>query len=70
VDAAEVKKRIAELAGIRPEPADDPVAQVEAALFVEDVFGLRLTDDDMTAAGLGTFEAMERFVIERIAGGR
>lgn len=69
--ADEVKKRIAELASLRPAPTADPVAQVEAALFIEDVFGVRLTDDDMTADRLGSFEAMERLVLERLeAGGR
>jgi hypothetical protein len=67
--ADEVRKRIAELAGIRPAPAADPVALVEAALFVEDVFGLRLTDDDMTAERLGSFETMEQLVLERLAAG-
>lgn len=69
VHSDEVRKRIAELAGLRPAPAADPVALVEAALFIEDVFGLRLTDADMTAERLGSFEAMEQLVLERLAAG-
>jgi hypothetical protein len=68
VSAGDVGKRIAEYAGIGPAPADDPVAQAEAALFIEDVFDLKLTDDDMSVERLGTFEAMERLVLERLAG--
>ncbi len=65
--ADEVRRRIAELAGTRPAPGDDAIAQVEAALVLEDVFGLALTDDDMTAERLGSFEAMEQLVLERLA---
>jgi acyl carrier protein len=68
VKAEEVKRRIAEYAGLRPDPGDDSAAQVEAALFVEEVFGLRLTDEDMTDARLGSHAAIEALVLERLGG--
>jgi len=69
VTEQEVRERVAEYAAARGNAGADPSAQVEAALFVEDVFGLRLGDDDMTEAQLGTTEAMVRLVVERLEGG-
>lgn len=62
----DVSKRIEELAGVKKAPFETPLEQVEIALFIEDVFGFGLTDDDMTAARLGTFEAIEQLVLERL----
>lgn len=64
--ADQVRERIAEFASIRGNPGDDPVARLEAALFVEEVFGLELTDDDMTAEALGSHRTIERLVITRL----
>lgn len=61
-----IRSHIAELAQTRPEPGDDTAAQVEAALFLEEVFGITLRDDDMTDEKLGSYQAMERLVLERI----
>lgn len=38
---------------------------VEAAMFVEDAFDLRITDDDLCRDALGTEEAMKRLVRAR-----
>lgn len=62
----DVHQRIAEYAGTRPAPSDDALDQVEAALFIEEVFGIILSDHDMTSERLGTFEAMEQLVIDRL----
>lgn len=64
--ADDVRARIAELARSGPAPGDDPTAQVEAALFIEMVFGISLTDEDMTVETLGSYPAMERLVLERV----
>lgn len=64
----QVRERIAEYAATRGDAGDDPAAQVEAALFVEEVFGLRLDDDDMTTERLGTQGAVLRLVLERLDG--
>lgn len=66
MNADQVKQRVAEYAGTRPDPSDDSAAQVEAALFVEEVFGLHLTDDDMTVEKLGSHAAIEALVLERL----
>jgi acyl carrier protein len=62
----DIRQRVGELSACRADPGDDPVALVEAALFVEEVFGLRLTDDDMTPERLGTMAAITATVIERM----
>ncbi len=66
INAEDVHLRIAEFAEILDDPGTDPIAQVEAALFIEEVFGLTLADADMTAEKLGTHAAIEEFVIERM----
>ena len=66
MDAEEVRKRIAEYAGMRPAPGSDDVAQVEAAMFIENVFGIALTDDDMNETTLGTHDAIEAFVLTKL----
>jgi len=62
----QIKARFEEIARTRPEPGDDPVAQVEAALVLEEVFGITVSDDDMNAETLGTRQAMEQLVLERL----
>ena len=64
--ADQVRERIAEFASIRANPGDDLVARLEAGLFVEEVFGLELTDDDMTSEALGSHRAIERLIIRRL----
>ena len=61
----QVRKRIGEYRRIRKEPGNDRIALVEAALFVEEVFSLTLTDEEIDAETLGTFAAMEKLVIEK-----
>jgi hypothetical protein len=62
----QIKARFDEIARTSLEPGDDPVAQVEAALVLEEVFGITVSDDDMTAEKLGTRQAMEQLVLERL----
>ena len=66
IERAVVSSRIAELSRSRPAAGDDIGALVEAALFIEEVFGLELSDEDIAKERLGTHEAMERFVSERL----
>jgi hypothetical protein len=63
---ADVHQRIAEFAATRPDAGGDPVAQVEVALFVEEVFDLPLTDDEMNQENLGSHQALERFVLGKL----
>jgi acyl carrier protein len=66
VNRDEVSKRIDEYAETRGERFDDPLDLVEAALFVEDVFGITLTDDDMSPERLGTIARVKQLVLERM----
>ena len=66
MEADTIRQRIQEYANIRLNAKDDPIAQVEAALFIEEVFGLSLTDADMNEASLGTQEAMVAFVLAKL----
>ena len=61
----QVKERIGEYRRIRKEPGNDRIALAEAALFVEEVFNITLTDEEIDLETLGTFAAMERLVIEK-----
>ena len=62
----EVQERIAELSRIRKEAGSDEAALAEAALFIEDVFGLVLTDQEICAEQIGSFESMEYFVKSKL----
>jgi acyl carrier protein len=57
---------MAELAEARPGPFSTHLELVEIALFIEDIFDVTLTDDDMTLKRLGSLEAIERLVLERL----
>jgi len=50
-----------------PARSDDPeLSVIEAALFVEQTFGLELLDDDISTVTLGTPEAIKRLVLDRM----
>jgi hypothetical protein len=61
----DILDRVDEFRKIRPDAGSDEARLLEAALFVEDVFGLRLSDDEICERNLGTHEAMEQFVLNR-----
>ena len=61
----DILDRIDEFRNIRTDPGSDEGKLLEAALFVEDVFGLRLSDNEICERNLGTHEAMEQFVLNR-----
>lgn len=47
---------------------EEDVSILEAALFVEDVFGIVLSDEEIRPETLGTPGAMERLVLRKIGG--
>ena len=57
--------RLAEFSGIRQNAENDETALLEVALFIEDTFGLVLSDEEICEENLGTHEAIERFVYEK-----
>jgi len=62
----DIYDRISEFSGIRPGAGSDEAKLLEAALFVEDVFGLRLIDDEICEENLGTPASMAKFIIKRL----
>ena len=66
MNSIEVNKRIKEFSGIRENARDNNADLLEVALFVEDVFGLVLSDAEICKENLGTLQSIERFVIEKL----
>ncbi len=62
----EVHIRLAEFSGIRQNAEKDETALLEVALFIEDTFGLVLSDEEICEENLGTHEATEKFVYEKL----
>jgi hypothetical protein len=61
-----VKERLSEFAGTCQNAENDEKALLEAALFVEDVFGMVLSDNEIREKNLGTHHAIEKFVFEKL----
>jgi hypothetical protein len=62
----EVKKIIKEFAGIRKNAGKDEAALLEVALFIEEVFGFILKDEEIVEHNLGTHEETEKFVLNKL----
>lgn len=62
----QIKERIAEFTRIHKTVGDDETKLLLVALFVEDVFGIVLSDDDICKENFGTHYAMERFVLDKL----
>jgi acyl carrier protein len=62
----QVKERIAELASVIQDAGNDATSLLEIALFVEEVFGISLSDDDICEENFGTRHAIEKFVLEKL----
>ena len=69
MDKQQIKERVSEFAGTRQNAGNDEIALLEAALFVEDVFGLVLSDDEICEKNLGAHRAMQKFVLEKLSAG-
>lgn len=66
MDSREVHDRIKEFTRIRQNAGKDEAALLEVALFVEDVFGLILSDEEISEENLGTHEDTEKFVLQKL----
>jgi acyl carrier protein len=66
MDVKAVHERIVEFSRIRPDAKRDEIALLEVALFVEDVFGLILSDQEICEENLGTHQTTEKFVLEKL----
>ena len=66
MNTRDVYERFEELNGIRGDAGSDEVSIAEMALFIEDVFSIRLSDDDICETNLGTLPDARRFVLEKL----
>lgn len=66
MDSEEVRARIREFSNMRKDAGGDEAALLEVALFVEDVFGIVLTDEEICEENLGTHGATEGFVLKKL----
>ena len=66
MNALEVKRIIKEFAGIRKDAGKDEAMLLEVALFVEEIFGFVLTDEEISEYNLGTHEKTEKFVLKKL----
>ena len=66
MNSEEIHRRIREFSNIRKDAQNDEAALLEVALFVEDVFGILLSDEDICERNLGTHQATEQFVRNRL----
>jgi acyl carrier protein len=62
----QVKRRIAEFARTYKAAKNDETKLLLVALFVEDAFGIVLSDDDIHEKNFGTHHAIENFVLEKL----
>ena len=62
----DVHARIKELSNIRENAGKDESALLEVALFVEDVFGIILSDEEICEENLGAHHNLEEFVLEKL----
>lgn len=58
----DLEKRISDYAEFLNSNPGRPHDWLEAAIYIEDSFGLRLTDDEITPENLGSAEAISRFL--------
>ncbi len=66
MDSKEVHARIREFRNIRENAGKDEAALLEVALFVEDVFGISLSDEEICESNLGTHQVSEYFVLNKL----
>jgi acyl carrier protein len=66
MDLREVHERLAEFSGVRQNAGNDEAALLEVALFVEDMLRIVLSDEEICEENLGTHEATERFVRNKL----
>jgi hypothetical protein len=62
----EIDARIDEYKRLRSEPGLNELTLLETALFIEEVFGVPLSDDEISNATIGTYDSMRHFVNRKL----
>ena len=65
LEPEQIEARLQEYLEARPDPGRDDLALLETALFVEEALGIRLSDDEIVQANLGSLAALRRFIATR-----
>jgi len=67
MDKKQIQEYLREFARYCKHPGSDEASLLETALFLEDVFGFLLTDDEICKETLGDHPAIEKIVFEKLA---
>jgi hypothetical protein len=67
MNSEDVRERIKEFSNIRENAGGEEGALLEVALFVEDVFGVILSDEEICEENLGSSQAVGAFVLGKLA---
>ena len=62
----DIHERLLEYERLWPEPGKDDLSLLKTVLFIEDVFGLNISDEEITKTNFGTHQAIKKFVIEKL----
>ena len=62
----QIKKRISELTSVIQDAGSDAILLLEIALFVEEVFGIFLSDNEICEKNFGNYHTTEKFVLEKL----
>ena len=66
MNIVQITERLSEFARVNQNAGKDEMTLLEAALFVEDVFGIVLSDAEICEENLGTRKATEKFILEKL----
>lgn len=66
MDKEEAKRLLEDFGALPARPADPELVAIEAALFVEQTFGIEIPDSEISPERLGSQDAVERYVAERM----
>ena len=67
-DRPDIAGRLEEYARLGREPGRDELSLLEAAMFLEESFHIRLSDPEISPDSIGTFALLERLVAMKLGG--
>lgn len=68
LDMHDIEERLEEYARLGREPGRDELSLLEAAMFLEESFPIRLSDAEISTDTLGTLALMARLVAAKLGG--
>ena len=67
MDKIQIQGYLKEFSAYCKNPGSDETSLLETALFLEDIFGFLLTDDEICQEMLGDHSSIEKLVFEKLA---